>query len=515
MKDFFLRKGNDDSTCQAGVCADSVDELCSNCKAGRKSSPGFKLSEKQGHLEIAKTLGEEINCCQNHEHEYLTDGLIVRHLNSPSFRAAHLAESDDGTDEEDTDEEDSDEDADEEATDDTDIEFDSSSQKNGGFAKGTISSQAAALGCVDSTKGDAPSNISGENSNVSKPAENSGDISTAPKEQSSKPAAGSASGEAFQAPKDSGASSTDPANDEEAIAGSDAGRDDSDDASSVDPFADAEDDIDAEAFKKAERAVGDGWNSARESTRYEVSHWPYHLKEAEKLWTREEREASGDWAELWQALESFIFDTPKAWQNAYRELPESLLPWLEDDCLEPLPLAVALGSVSLTERCIRRGEQVGKLTRKGRAPLSLASGKGLDLLKLLLASGADPNQDSKDLYDSDVYCTPFSEILWSGPTIETIQLFLDHHGDPTIPDGFGRRGVHVLAWSYLGESSSKMLQLLLDNGEDVNALDNYGETPLHYLLQRSDLSLDHLKAFLSAGAQVNIDDNESQSKTGL
>src|SRR5436190_1294192 len=47
-------------------------------------------------------------------------------------------------------------------------------------------------------------------------------------------------------------------------------------------------------------------------TRYELTHWAYHLQKAESLWSREERESNSEWAEVWKSLTSFMCDSPEA-----------------------------------------------------------------------------------------------------------------------------------------------------------------------------------------------------------
>ena len=54
VKDFFLRE-DEHSQDECGI---SADELCPRCRTNTQTGQPFKLSLKDGHLEIAKTLGE-------------------------------------------------------------------------------------------------------------------------------------------------------------------------------------------------------------------------------------------------------------------------------------------------------------------------------------------------------------------------------------------------------------------------------------------------------------------------
>lgn len=94
-------------------------------------------------------------------------------------------------------------------------------------------------------------------------------------------------------------------------------------------------------------------------------------------------------------------------------------------------------------------------------------------------------------------------------SFEVIQLYIRHGGDLIIRDYEGATVLHHFVRS---GTDPKSLQLLLQNGADVNARDLTGETPLHYFVRRSKLPIELLWALLDAGADVSIDDNESQSK---
>lgn len=58
----------------------------------------------------------------------------------------------------------------------------------------------------------------------------------------------------------------------------------------------------------------------RPRTRYELTHWPYHLQMVEKLWSRDERATSEEWDQLWKLVVKFVRDNSKGlkiWQQEY------------------------------------------------------------------------------------------------------------------------------------------------------------------------------------------------------
>jgi hypothetical protein len=271
--------------------------------------------------------------------------------------------------------------------------------------------------------------------------------------------------------------------------------------SEYDPFADDEDDHDQPATEPSEGGSEAEIDNTR--IRYEISHWHYHFQEAEKLWPRSEREGNAEWDRLWNMAEQFLCKSPaafKSWQRQYSSLPNSVF-FVYRETLSPLHVAAAFGLTGLVEVLMKRGEPANTALKDGRQPLWFAAGKDIELLKLLLENGADPNSRND-------FPPPFHRQLTINPQFEDVKLFFDHGADCSFLDSWDLNAMHWFSFS--GEDVA-VFNLLLEHGGDVNVVDDVGETPLHKLLSRRDVPLELLRAYIEKGAGVNVDDHDSQS----
>lgn len=239
--------------------------------------------------------------------------------------------------------------------------------------------------------------------------------------------------------------------------------------------------------------------------RYELSYWPYHLYSAERLWKAEERENSNEWKELWRLVIQFLCESPdafKVWQQRYMEL--SFDYDVGDILLSPLQVAAAYNLPGLVKILLERGELAAAETEDGRSALWFgAFAPDIEVITLLLENGARPNAH-KD------FLTPFNNFLRWNPKLEYVNLMLEHGAECNTVDLWDSNALH---WFALSGSDVEVLKALLKAGGDINKPDAIGETPLHLAMYRAeDLSLDLLSVFLENGADVNKDDDDSQSK---
>lgn len=166
----------------------------------------------------------------------------------------------------------------------------------------------------------------------------------------------------------------------------------------------------------------------------------------------------------------------------------------------------------------------------GRPARQQVSGdsSALDLIKLLLKNRANPNAQLKSpaLYRAH---TPGEPTLGEGATplmraakngdAAAMRLLLENGADPALPQknhttalmmaaGFGR-GLGVFANDYATEAQMiEGLKVLLDRHVDVNAVNDNGQTALHFAALSSDATV---KLLAEHGAQLDIKDKQGRT----
>ncbi|KAL7933308.1 ankyrin repeat protein [Trichoderma chlorosporum] len=204
-------------------------------------------------------------------------------------------------------------------------------------------------------------------------------------------------------------------------------------------------------------------------------------------------------------------------------LVEFLVEWgcqvdaLDGDGLTPLATAVANGNTAAAEYLLRKGARADD-DRPGSGSLLHLTLKGLsgsseiiDMMKVLIAAGADPLQQSSDpLQESLLHAAiryprvPTSEklricrylVLEAGLNVDTksgldeypiilaanlrewksVEYLIRRKADCSVTDSQGRRPLHYIASLY---SDEKLFAVISESGTDLQAPDSFGRTPLH------------------------------------
>jgi uncharacterized protein len=152
----------------------------------------------------------------------------------------------------------------------------------------------------------------------------------------------------------------------------------------------------------------------------------------------------------------------------------------------------------------------------------------LDLMKVLLAHGANPNAVLKSPTLQRAH-TPGEPTLNEGSTplmraakngdSATIRLLLDHGADPNMRAKNGTTALMFAAGLGFGTGTFandyatpvellESVKVLVAAGAEVNAVSDAGETPLHYSAQASD---DIVKFLVEKGAKLDAKDKQGRT----
>ncbi|MEP7352188.1 MAG: ankyrin repeat domain-containing protein [Acidobacteriota bacterium] len=172
--------------------------------------------------------------------------------------------------------------------------------------------------------------------------------------------------------------------------------------------------------------------------------------------------------------------------------------------------------------------------RPGRAPRDKIS--ALDLMKILLDRGADPNAGLKTSALQRAH-TPGEPTLGEGATplaraarsgdVATIEMLIARGANPSLPlkngttplmfaTGLGRG---VSAFAKDSGTEAELLagaKVLLDHGADINAISAAGQTAMHFAAQATDANFpppsdDMVKFLASRGAKLDVVDKQKRS----
>jgi len=176
----------------------------------------------------------------------------------------------------------------------------------------------------------------------------------------------------------------------------------------------------------------------------------------------------------------------------------------------PLHMAVDCGLLDVTRILAERGANINARDSSGRTPLQpIFQGRSgtfddtyFDVVQYLLKHGADVDTEANTKHSTPLHLASFH----GGSKVA--QLLLDHGVDINVRDKEGRTPLHeslIDLEDGMADYYIDAVRSLLEHGADVGALDNNHLTPLHVALQYGNIRA--TRVLLEHGADVHALDN--------
>lgn len=200
--------------------------------------------------------------------------------------------------------------------------------------------------------------------------------------------------------------------------------------------------------------------------------------------------------------------------------------------LSPLMIAAASGFADLTSLLLERGAKTDTADNRGMTALHHAAknSRAVGAMKNLLQHGADPNvrlnhPRGRYMTDTELNMQGATPLLLASEmaNVEGMQVLIEAGADPMAMTNQNITALMLAsgaAWTlnsdrpeYIATHALKAVKLLVESGNDVNAVGYFGWTPLHIAAYRGEN--DVLTYLLEQGANPNRMDKFGQTPLSI
>ena len=162
---------------------------------------------------------------------------------------------------------------------------------------------------------------------------------------------------------------------------------------------------------------------------------------------------------------------------------------------------------SIIKFLIDCGADVNKISDVAGSPLCCATTQSdFDIVRLLIGAGADLHS-----VDNVGHSALHVTICQSQAGIELFDYYVDLGADPLLPDRRGCNGLHYAARA----NNLLVLRKILERKPDINVIDDYGWTPLHWAAASTAISTSIIKALLDEGCNKDMKDKAGRTALDL